>query len=102
MFHLQAVNRTGRTFTLLFPRFFVRDDTGRTMKLAQVLDAKGRPTLRADLAPGKQAAWLLVFPRAQGEPFQGNLSFTLHWAFRLGREVLPVASLFQVQGILSG
>ncbi|HHI69026.1 MAG TPA: hypothetical protein ENJ97_06845 [Planctomycetes bacterium] len=102
VFRLQVANRTGRNFTLLFPRFLVRDDSGRVMKLGQVLDAKGRPTLRAALGPGKRAAWLLVFPRPQGEPFRGNLGFTLHWAFRLGGEALPVASLFQAQGILSG
>ncbi len=102
VFQLQAANRTGREFSLLFPRFFLRDDSGQVMKLGRVLDAKGRPTLRAGLAPGKQATWILVFPRPQGAPFRGNLTFTLHWAFRLGGETLPVASLFQAQGILSG
>ncbi len=102
VFRLQVVNRTGRDLTLLFPRFLVRDDSGQVMRLGQILDAKGRPTLRASLPSGKQATWLLVFPRPQGEPFRGNLDFTLHWAFRLGGETLPVASLFQAQGILSG
>jgi len=99
---VQVSNGTGRTFRLLLGRCLLRDDSGRTMKLGQVLDAKGRPTLATTLPSGKKGAWSLVFPRPQGEPFQGNLTFTLHWAFRLGGEVLPVASLFQAQGILRG